>query len=334
MGRPEEPLERDGSPIREFAFWLRDLRRQSGLTYHTLASTAHYAPSTMQAAAAGHRLPTLKVTLSFVRACGGNVDQWRTYWRDVKRALDTDAPAAGDRPGVVPPWIAPGRPDEAGPEPADGVELSGPPAPAAASNGAASDEQAAPDGWYVESFTAMLRMYKPTPEAQEHRVIVAVRPGVQALATSISVPRHRDDEAPEHEIEAELEYGGHLELREQEGESYFRHYIRLPRTLSVGEHHEYQILLKVPPGQQMVPHYAYVPFCRSDRFELRARFDPRRLPAEIWLLSGAATAVIYDRRAGQPLLIPDQYGDVHAEFSNLRIGRAYGICWRDQPRQE
>jgi len=33
MGRPQKPLERDGSPVREFAFWLRDLRKRSGLTY-------------------------------------------------------------------------------------------------------------------------------------------------------------------------------------------------------------------------------------------------------------------------------------------------------------
>jgi len=56
----QEPLERDGSPAREFAFWLRDLRHRSGLTYEQLARSAHYATSTMQAATTGQRLPTLK----------------------------------------------------------------------------------------------------------------------------------------------------------------------------------------------------------------------------------------------------------------------------------
>ena len=58
MARPEDPLERDGSPVRDFAFWLRDLRRTAGVTYQSLAQAAHYATSTMQAAAAGQRLPT------------------------------------------------------------------------------------------------------------------------------------------------------------------------------------------------------------------------------------------------------------------------------------
>jgi len=71
MGRPQETLDRDGSPVREFAFWLRDLRHRSGLTYEQLGKSAHYATSTMQAATTGRRFPTLRVTMAFVAACGG-----------------------------------------------------------------------------------------------------------------------------------------------------------------------------------------------------------------------------------------------------------------------
>src|SRR5215831_16433725 len=105
MGRPEEPLKRDGSPAREFAFWLRDLRNRSGLTYQQLARATNYATSTMQAAAAGHHLPTLKVTMAFVGACGGDTDAWHTYWTQIKRALDTDSPRDIDWP-IQPPWAA------------------------------------------------------------------------------------------------------------------------------------------------------------------------------------------------------------------------------------
>src|SRR5260370_36607891 len=77
MGGPRKPLDRDGSPVREFAFWLRDLRRHSGLTYDQLGRKSRYATSTVQSAAAGKRLPTLKVTLAFVRACEADLRQWR-----------------------------------------------------------------------------------------------------------------------------------------------------------------------------------------------------------------------------------------------------------------
>ena len=103
MGRSQKPLDRDGSPVREFAFWLRDLRRRSGLTYDQLGRKSRYATSTVQSAAAGKRLPTLKVTLAFVRACEGDLRQWREYWTQVRRLLDGGVPAGVSR-SVAPPW--------------------------------------------------------------------------------------------------------------------------------------------------------------------------------------------------------------------------------------
>ena len=103
MGRPQEPLDRDGSPVREFAFWLRDLRHRSGLTYEQLGKSAHYATSTVQAATAGRRFPTLRVTLAFVEACGGDERAWRAYWAQARRLLDEGAPD-GVRQFVSPPW--------------------------------------------------------------------------------------------------------------------------------------------------------------------------------------------------------------------------------------
>jgi hypothetical protein len=315
MGRPEEPLERDGSPEHEFAYWLRDLRRSSGLTYHSLAQSTHYAPSTVQAAAAGRRLPSLKVTMAFVAACGGDADDWRAYWSQVKRVTDPYAPDGGG-PTVEPPWMTRVRPAPEAP-----LLLGGDNPLAAAVT--------APDGWYVESFSSVLRMDKPSPEAVEHRVIVAVTSGISELATSVSVPRHPDDPAAAHALEAELEFGGSLELRDQPSESYFRNFITLPRPLNAGDRHEYQLRLRVPAGQAMAPHYAYVPFCRSDYFELRARFSPDRLPSAIYVLCGTPTAVIYERDATQRRVTPDRFGEVHVEFRNLQQGRAYGVRWQD-----
>ncbi|MGW3463966.1 nSTAND1 domain-containing NTPase, partial [Streptomyces olivaceoviridis] len=56
--------------------------------------------STLSQAAAGDRLPTLPVVLAYVRACGGDPEQWETRWREVAaevaaepRAEDEDAGA-------------------------------------------------------------------------------------------------------------------------------------------------------------------------------------------------------------------------------------------------
>lgn len=307
MGRREGPLERDGSAVRDFAFGLRDLRNRAGLTYQQLARVTNYGISTLQAAAAGQTLPTQKVTVAFVVACGGDREAWRDYWVEVKRALDPDSPR--DRARLLEP-PEPSRP--AMPEAADQ------PAPAGAE---------APDGWYVESFSALLRLDVPQPEAVEHRVIVAAEDGLDELATSISVPRHPDDRAGAHWLETEVEFGGVLALREQPYESYFRNVLTLSRALNTGERHEYQLRLRLPPGQQLAPHYVYVPLCRSDRFELRVRFSPDRLPKAVWVLPGTPTAVIYERNPNGTNLTPDRAGEVRAEFRDLKIGLGYGVSW-------
>ncbi|MEV6839615.1 helix-turn-helix transcriptional regulator [Streptomyces sp. NPDC051133] len=93
MARPEQRLVRDGTPLRELAFWLRDLRTGTGLTYAQLAARSGYSVSTLQEAAAGRRLPTLAVTLAFARACGADQGAWQRFWTEVRRAVDTGAPA-------------------------------------------------------------------------------------------------------------------------------------------------------------------------------------------------------------------------------------------------
>lgn len=186
------------------------------------------------------------------------------------------------------------------------------------------------DGWYVESFAALLRMDAPQPEAIEDRVIVATVDGLREITTSISVPRHPDDSGPEHRLFAELLYGGSLQLSEQPYESYFRNVIALARPLKRGEHHEYRLRLRVPPGQPMAPHYVYMPFQRTDYFGLRVRFNPQRLPRVIWALSGTPPVVIYEDRPDGAILIPDRFGEIHVEFHNLRLGFGYGVHWEEQ----
>lgn len=310
MGRPQKLLDRDGSPVREFAFWLRDLRKSSGLTFQQLGRNAHYATSTVQAATSGERLPTLRVTIAFVKACGGDVQQWRAYWTQIQRALDPGAPNGLDRP-VTPPW-APEAPTA---EPA-GPALIGPaPDPA--------------DGWFIESFTALLQLDADPVEATERRQVVATKEGLTELVTSVSVPRHADDAGRAHGLESELLYGGLLELREQPYESYFRHVIVLPRPLRQGERHEYAMRLRIPAGQRMASHYVHVPFRRSDHFDLRVRFDVRRPPQAVWLLRGAPAAVLYERGPTAETVVPDRFGEVLVSFRDLRLGLGYGLCWRE-----
>lgn len=74
-----------GDPVADFAVELRELRGQR--SYRQLAQVAHYSHTALSQAAAGRSLPSLAVTQAFVRACGGDVEEWSAHWREVDRAV-------------------------------------------------------------------------------------------------------------------------------------------------------------------------------------------------------------------------------------------------------
>ncbi|AXB43684.1 hypothetical protein A4R43_15040 [Amycolatopsis albispora] len=59
-----------------------------------MARRAHYSSTTLSDAAGGRRLPSLEVTLAYVRACGGDVEEWEQRWRSVAVELSTAATPA------------------------------------------------------------------------------------------------------------------------------------------------------------------------------------------------------------------------------------------------
>ncbi|MGV9455029.1 nSTAND1 domain-containing NTPase [Streptomyces sp. NPDC003635] len=107
MPRGEIPLDPENGPLFEFAARLRKLREQAGRpTYRDLARRAHYGIATLSSAAAGRQLPSLAVTLAYVRACGGDEREWRVIWQrtaDACSGADASADVGTEnRNGVVP----------------------------------------------------------------------------------------------------------------------------------------------------------------------------------------------------------------------------------------
>ena len=97
MPRPERSLDDDGGTLTGFAADLRRLRSKAGnLPYRQLGRLAHYSATTLAAAAAGQRLPTLAVTLAYVRACGGDVSEWEARWRTTVAQLAAEEAQESD----------------------------------------------------------------------------------------------------------------------------------------------------------------------------------------------------------------------------------------------
>ncbi|MEV0504022.1 WD40 repeat domain-containing protein [Streptomyces spectabilis] len=103
VGRPQRPVDPAAGPAAKLAGELRELRESAGApAYRVLAKRAHFAASTLAEAAKGHRLPTLEVTLAYVRACGGDVVVWEDRWRTAARELADEAVATAGAPCPYP----------------------------------------------------------------------------------------------------------------------------------------------------------------------------------------------------------------------------------------
>ncbi len=108
MPRPERPLDPGDDLLTEFAADLRRLRESAGNpTYRELGRRAHYSAGTLSEAAGGRKLPSLAVTLAYVRACGGVPGEWEERWHAVADESRRDGAGSPPErePGENPPYV-------------------------------------------------------------------------------------------------------------------------------------------------------------------------------------------------------------------------------------
>ncbi|WP_330343072.1 nSTAND1 domain-containing NTPase [Streptomyces sp. NBC_00557] len=86
-----------------FAAELRKLRVEAGSpTYRVMAQRTGQGTSTLSQAAGGERLPTLPVVLAYVRACGGDPEDWEERWRQA--AAEVAAEPRAEDENAEPPY--------------------------------------------------------------------------------------------------------------------------------------------------------------------------------------------------------------------------------------
>jgi hypothetical protein len=196
----------------------------------------------------------------------------------------------------------------------------------AAENGL--DGEAA-DAWQVQSIHAVLRLDGDSPELTERRTVVMTRDDVSEIVTRFSLPRSPGTGEPhDHDLHAEVLFGGRIRERHRLSPEHFRFVIELPRRHQRGETHDYGIRFSIPPGQAMAPHYALTPLLTVRSLDLTVRFDPARPPARIWRLDGVAPRMI-DYPSDRDQVLPlDRFGEVQVSFRNMHQGLCYGAGWQ------
>ncbi|MEV4755844.1 hypothetical protein AB0J86_12130 [Micromonospora sp. NPDC049559] len=104
MPRGERPLDTGDDELLRFAADLRALREKAGKpTYRELGRRAHYSAASLSEAASGRKLPSLAVTLAYVRACDGDADEWESRWYALAGESTAGAVVESD-PATVPPY--------------------------------------------------------------------------------------------------------------------------------------------------------------------------------------------------------------------------------------
>lgn len=184
-----------------------------------------------------------------------------------------------------------------------------------------------PNEWYTMTLSTTLRLDKPTPEATEVRKIVSMKEGLARVALGFALPRPRSELRPRMGLEVEMQFGGELESNSQPSAEFFVQYVRFPRPLAKGEEHTFGKIVRIPPGQLMTPYYMSRPLHPVDRFELRVKFDPARLPRVVWRISGIPYHPSEADGPGKDIVELDRIGEVAVAFERLRPNYGYGVCW-------
>ncbi|ONI84527.1 hypothetical protein ALI22I_28655 [Saccharothrix sp. ALI-22-I] len=184
--------------------------------------------------------------------------------------------------------------------------------------------------WYVQRFEAVLRLDRTTPECFERRTIVAEHDGLDRIRVSITLPLPTGTHG--HglpELHVEPYFGAELIGRQRHPGNRFVFELRLPVTLSAGESHEYGLVMRLPDGQGMRPHYVFFPERPCEAFDLRVRFPLTNTPAEVQLVPGVFHRAIDDPASSGGTVPVDAVHEVHVTFSNLMSGYGYGLRWAE-----
>jgi hypothetical protein len=191
------------------------------------------------------------------------------------------------------------------------------------------------DGWFVQAFHAVLRLDRPSPEAIERRVIVAERDGIDHVVALMTLPRDPTNRTGPHDLLMEVLYGVTLVGKEHDTDSRFRYLLKLPTPLHTGERHEYGLLFALPHDQLMRPHYVFTSPRRCDLFDLRVRFNRRRLPERAWRVDEVFHRGVDDAQpSDDKVLTLDEAGELHVSFRDLKPGFGYGAQWINAPTRE
>jgi hypothetical protein len=192
---------------------------------------------------------------------------------------------------------------------------------------APSSDSYAHDGWYLERFRTLLYLDGAQPTAIEERKVVARHDALSEVVVSTSIPCPAGADRDRHQADLTILYGGSLARTERPSNTYFRHFVRLPKPLMRGESHEIGVSVKIPVNQPINPRYALQPLRRCDEFDLRIRFGAGNRLTGVWNMEGIPRGMADDFISANARVDIDDAGEIHLNYQHLLVGLVYGARW-------
>jgi hypothetical protein len=140
-----------------------------------------------------------------------------------------------------------------------------------------------PEGWYVESLRAVLRMDVAPAELIEERRIVATVDDLREITVPLRAPRGVVLDGDDL-IEAEMLSGGEIVATQHVGPGHTRFVIRLSEPLHVGQRHDYSVRFTSYPRSWTHPYDLLSPLHRCEHFAVRVRLGGDGQPDLVWQL--------------------------------------------------
>jgi hypothetical protein len=179
--------------------------------------------------------------------------------------------------------------------------------------------------WHTVHLQVVVLLSAEVAEVFETRRIVAHEPGLTEIEHAMSVVRPPGSGYRVEGMDVHVIHGAAIEPPEQQGPRSLGFRLRLPKPLSEGQEHEFS--LRTTLTQPFEPYYACTPRYPCDRFDLKIRFQPGRIPERIWLLDTELSMALADPWPYRKALQADRLGEVRHEFIDLEPNRSYGINW-------
>jgi hypothetical protein len=161
---------------------------------------------------------------------------------------------------------------------------------------------------------------------QRKRELRAVHP-LTCIHCMFGVPPLQPDLEEMFGIEV---YGGELDdPRRQRGPAgdVILYGVKPPQPLEKGDRYSFSDKVTCPPGQPMAHHYVVEPRTLLGILTVKVRFDPRKVPTDVWRVYRAQHRQIDIWPPDAQQLQPDSSGIVEVSFDYVGKDGACGLAW-------